>query len=183
MNFTSISPPTFFFYASWQGIRILVLFSWGKNARCCIVLYNDSVSLALYGIDLKGKLINPSQTISSTRISESNLVKDTGRPSHTSINFDSFMLLCVRNCKNCKDAFMGFRGLLWSGWGHSCEKANDRKRVPFGEVRTGCLFLNTNWLHLQPLKRTPPWSDMGSLRCLLSKEVAHSGYLRKYTYF
>ena len=27
----------FFFYASWQGIRILVLFSWGKNAHCSIV--------------------------------------------------------------------------------------------------------------------------------------------------
>ena len=26
------------FYASWQGIRILVLFSWRKNARCSVVL-------------------------------------------------------------------------------------------------------------------------------------------------
>ena len=35
-----------------------------------------------------------------------------------------------------------------------------------------CVFLNRkNWLHLQPLKKTPRWSDRGDLRCLLSKAV------------
>ena len=37
------------FYASWQGNRILVLFSWGKKCALQLRLYNDSVSLALYG--------------------------------------------------------------------------------------------------------------------------------------
>ena len=38
----------FFFYASWQEFRILVLFSWGKKCALQHRLYNDSVSLALY---------------------------------------------------------------------------------------------------------------------------------------
>ena len=37
MNFPSFSNCILLFYASWQGIRILVLFSWGKNERCSIV--------------------------------------------------------------------------------------------------------------------------------------------------
>ena len=37
------------------------------------------------------------------------------------------------------------------------------------------LLEGVEWLHLQPLKKTPPWSDRGSLRCLLSKGGARAG--------
>ena len=39
----------------------------------------------------------------------------------------------------------------------------------------GAFFRLEKWLQLQPLKKTPPWSDRGSLRCLLSKEGARAG--------
>ena len=38
MNFPPCIQAFFLFYASWQEIRILVLFGWGKNARCSVVL-------------------------------------------------------------------------------------------------------------------------------------------------
>ena len=38
MNFPPCIQAFFLFYASWQEIRILVLFGWGKNARSSVVL-------------------------------------------------------------------------------------------------------------------------------------------------
>ena len=49
MNFPPCIQAFFFFYASWQEIRILVLFGWGKNTRRSIVSIRHSVFLSGYG--------------------------------------------------------------------------------------------------------------------------------------
>ena len=50
------------------------------------------------------------------------------------------------------------RALPWGGYG--------TKRKDFPLVASRCLSEYVeDWLHLQPLKKTPHWSDRGDLRC------------------
>ena len=56
MTFPSFSNCILLFYASWQGIRILVLFSRGKKCALQHRLYKDSVSLSGYCTVSTGKL-------------------------------------------------------------------------------------------------------------------------------
>ena len=48
-EFSSMHPSILLFYASCQGIRILVLVGWEKNARRSIVSIRHSVYLSGYG--------------------------------------------------------------------------------------------------------------------------------------